>query len=150
MQRNILGPIRGNNGAGTHQEGFQFLGQHAIVDTRDGKAFTRGQLQRKPASHAETDHADTPGTINLPAEPVPCSPDIGGYIPLPGQVVEDHRAQAFQQRAAMEQVRRRHEITFAREPVGLIARIAAHADRVMNHHYARPGAIANGLSHIGS
>ena len=47
-------------------------------------------------------------------------------------------AQAFEERSAIEEIRGGCQISFTSQPIGLVAKILAHAQRVMDYAYARP------------
>ena len=100
--------------------------------------MVQGEQQREPAADAKADDPGLARAAPLAGQPGPHGLDILESPPPPGAQVAASGQQAPHRPAPVEQIGRHGQVALARQPVGLVAQVLAHAPGVVNDHNPRP------------
>ena len=96
--------------------------------------MAQGEQQREPAADAKPDDPGLARAALLAGQPGPHRVDVIEGPPPPGAQVAADGQQTPHRPAPVEQVGRHGQVTLARQPVGLVAQVLAHAPRVVDDH----------------
>ena len=130
------------------EERVGVVGHLSVVHARRVEAAIGGEHQREPAAHAEPDHADLAGAVVASGEPRPHRVDVVEDATLAGGEVAERRHHARDAVAVGVEVGGDREIPVGGEPVGLLAGIAGHAERVVDDDHTGPRAVTGRFGEI--
>ncbi len=104
--------------------------------------------QGESASHAKADDADLARAALLASEPSAHGLNLVERPAAPGLHVAENRSQALYFPAPVEEVGRPCQVSFARQPIGLVPEVASHSHDVVENHDTRPRRAHLGLCYI--
>ena len=108
-----------------------------------------GEQQGEPAADAKADGADLARASVLAGQPGPYRLHVIERPPLPGAQVVSQRVQAPHRAAPGEKIGCYGQVSLTRQPVGLVTKIAAHPQGVVNDHHPGPRPLCRGGRQIG-